>query len=143
MKWMSAGAVTGMLPIALGSYSTGWISVEHHELRLPKWDADGFKVALIADLHTNSPDAAAYASNAIRLVLEEKPDLIAIPGDFVNLSDDKHIEFLRQGLEPLHDHRLVLGADRALDELARSVPDRVLECLGHDVILVIPGRRAG
>jgi len=100
---MAAGAATSLLPFSLGKYSTSWISVEHHELLLPKWDADGFRVALLADLHTNTPDAADYAATAIRLAIEQKPDLIALPGDFLNLSDSKHVAYLEKGLEPLHE----------------------------------------
>jgi len=100
---MAAGAATSMVPLSFASYSTGWISVEHSELRLPKWDADGFRVALLADLHANSNDAADFAASAIRMAIEEKPDLIALPGDFVNTSDSKTIALGRRALEPLHE----------------------------------------
>ena len=100
---MSAGALTSLAPLSFGSYSTGWISVERHDLRLPKWDADGFRIAIIAYLHTNTPGATAHAVNAVRLAVAEKPDLIAIPGDFVNVDGPKHLAYIRESLEPLHD----------------------------------------
>ena len=100
---MTAGAVTAMAPLSFGSYCTGLISVEHHELSLPKWDADGLRVALLADLHTNTVEEVIHAKQAIRLAIEQKPDLIAIPGDFVNISEPTHLHFVRESLEPLHD----------------------------------------
>jgi len=103
LKWMTAGALTSLGSISLGSYETGYLSVERHELRLPNWDANGFKVALLADLHTNSPLEAIHAANAMRAAIAEKPDLIAIPGDFVNVGDHVHMAFVRQSLEPLRD----------------------------------------
>jgi predicted MPP superfamily phosphohydrolase len=100
---MSAGAVASLAPISLGSYSTGCLTLEKAELRLPKWDADGFRVALLADLHTNTPAEVMYAINAVKLAIEQKPDLIAIPGDFVNVSEPRHLGFVRQALEPFND----------------------------------------
>ena len=100
---MTAGAATAMVPVSLGSYSTGWLSVEHHDLFLPKWDANGFRVAIMADLHTNSQDEVTHAATAIRAAIREKPDLIALPGDFVNVANETHFAFLRKALEPLHD----------------------------------------
>ena len=100
---MTAGALTSLAPLTYGSYSTSWISVERHELQLPKWDADGFRVAVLADLHANTSDEGVQAANAIRIAIAEKPDLIAIPGDFVNRCTFEYLEYLRQALEPLHD----------------------------------------
>ncbi len=103
IRWMAAGATCTVLPLATASYSTGWVSVERHELELPQWDANGFKVALLADLHTNSPREVIHASHALELAIAEKPDLIALPGDFVNWGDTPHLNFVRQALEPLHE----------------------------------------
>jgi len=103
LKWTAAGALTSLGTVSLGSFETGFLSVEHHELRLPNWDANGFKVALLADLHTNSRLEAIHAANAVRAAMAETPDLIAIPGDFVNVGDPWHLAFVRQSLEPLHE----------------------------------------
>jgi len=100
---MTAGAITSLAPLSIASYSTGWPSVEKYAIRLPKWDADGFRVAVLADLHTNSKAEAAHAANALRLAIEQKPDLIALPGDFVNRGYEQYLGFVRESLEPLHD----------------------------------------
>ena len=103
LKWMAAGAASSLVPITLGSVSTGWISVEKYEIELPKWDANGFRIAVMADLHTNSPVEVQHAINAIRLAIDEKPDLIALPGDFVNFGDTRHLNYVQQALEALHE----------------------------------------
>lgn len=100
---MAAGAVSSLIPLSAGSLATGWISVEKYEVDLPKWDANGFRVAVMADLHTNSPREVEHAISAIRLAIAEKPDLIALPGDFVNFGDRKHLAYVQQALEVLHD----------------------------------------
>ncbi len=102
LKWFAAGAVASTFPIAYASYASTWLSVEHHELRLPKWDADGFKVALISDLHTDSELESECAQVAIRLAIEQKPDLIAIPGDFVYKLKQR-FDHVVSALAPLHD----------------------------------------
>lgn len=140
LRWMSAGAACSLLPMSYGSYSTGWISVEHHELHLPKWDADGFKVALLADFHANSPDAADYAASAIRMAIEEKPDLIALPGDFVNVSEAKHIGYLRRALEPLHDaHCPVIATLGNHDYNCNSVP-KVISAVRESSAILLQNR---
>ncbi|MBX3118434.1 MAG: metallophosphoesterase [Fimbriimonadaceae bacterium] len=60
------------------------LSVEKTTLKLPRWDADGFRVGLISDLHTNNTPQADRAIEALRLALIEKPDVILIGGDFLN-----------------------------------------------------------
>ncbi len=64
------------------------ITVEHTTLTLPKWDADGFRVGFISDLHTNTQKQAERAIEALRLALIEKPDIIMIGGDFLNKNED-------------------------------------------------------
>lgn len=62
------------------------LRVERHTLRLPKWDADGFKVALIADPHVNFVEPTKRAREAALLAMKERPDAILFLGDFVNHS---------------------------------------------------------
>ena len=137
LKWMSAGAMTSLVPISVGGLSTSWISLESHELRLPKWDADGFRVAVLADLHTNTPEEVACAIAAIRLALDQKPDLIAIPGDFVNISEPKHLGFVRTSLEPLHDAKCpVIATLGNHDYCCRNLSGIVKTVRGSSAILL-------
>lgn len=95
--------LTSIIPLSYASYSTGWISVERHELKLPKWDADGFRVAVLSDLHTDSAQEVEHAIQAIGLAIAEKPDLIAVVGDFINYGRAVNMEYARQSLVPLRD----------------------------------------
>lgn len=103
LKWLTTGALTSLLPLSYASYSTGWISVERRELQIPTWDADGFRVALLSDLHIDSQLEAEHAQLAIQMAIAEKPDLIAIPGDFVNKDQHPAYALVTQSLEPLHE----------------------------------------
>lgn len=75
------------------------IAIERSTLALPKWDADGFKVGFISDLHTNTPNQAERAVEALRLALLEKPDVVLIGGDFLDRSDETAVRSLDRFLQ--------------------------------------------
>lgn len=100
---MVAGGVASLAPFGWASVETGQPVIERKELSLPQWDADGFRVALLADLHANSPVEVAHAQNAIRLAIAEKPDVIALAGDFINFGGSQFLEYMRQSLEPVRE----------------------------------------
>ncbi len=77
------------------------LRVERHTLRLPRWTADGFRVALLTDLHMDSPTKARRAVEAARLAAAERPDVLLIGGDLVSFSQP----------------RVAQGAVKALDEI--------------------------
>jgi predicted MPP superfamily phosphohydrolase len=61
--------------------------VRERELRLPSWPAalDGFRVALVSDLHAGAPHVGeARVARLVESVNEHRPDLIALLGDFVD-----------------------------------------------------------
>lgn len=60
------------------------LAVERQTLTLPRWNADGFKVAFLSDFHLDHEGAALRAIEAIDLAAAEKPDLIAFGGDIVS-----------------------------------------------------------
>jgi predicted MPP superfamily phosphohydrolase len=106
LKALGAGALCALAPLAYGDAATGWIEVERQELTLPRWDADGFKVGFIADLHANSFRQMEHAKRAAELVMAEKPDVILIGGDFVNHGDPARLAHVGQSLEPLRDAKV-------------------------------------
>lgn len=126
-----------MAPLTYGSYSNHCISLERHELRLPRWRADGFRVALVADLHTDTPDAAECANRAVRMAVEEQVDLIAIPGDFLVHSSKVKFRQLQHALEPLNDAKCpVVGtlgnhdyASRAFSRLVQTLRSTTMTLL--------------
>lgn len=137
IKALSLGAASGAAGACYADGCANWLSVEHHELALPKWDADGFRVGLIADLHMNSLAETERAEKAIRLVMEQKPDVIIVGGDFVNYSEEPMLGYCRRALSLLGDAKCpclgVLGnhdydcpkPDLIIDAV-RSTPLRLL-----------------
>lgn len=78
-----------------------WLSLERKELKLERWDADGFRVGLVADLHMNSEIQFQRAQRAIKMVLDEKPDLFVMGGDYLNYSHEPMLGYIGKVLEPL------------------------------------------
>jgi hypothetical protein len=70
----------------------GWIEprrlrVRHVELRLPRWPAawDGFRLALISDLHAGAPHVGLErVADVVARTNAEGPDLVALLGDYVD-----------------------------------------------------------
>jgi predicted MPP superfamily phosphohydrolase len=60
------------------------LKIERHTLKLPRWDANGFRIALLADPHVNFVEPVKRAREAALLAMAEKTDVILILGDFVN-----------------------------------------------------------
>lgn len=77
------------------------LRVERSTLLLPRWTADGFRLALLADLHANSRPEAERARRAIQLAAAERPDAIALAGDFLNYSVPEVFEHVRHALDAL------------------------------------------
>ncbi|HEY0868433.1 MAG TPA: metallophosphoesterase [Fimbriimonas sp.] len=104
LRWFGYGAATAVAPVSYGEFSSGWLEVERHTLRLPRWDAGGFKVALLSDFHTMDDHRLEIGERAIDLALLEKPDAILLGGDYVNLGDRRRLKLLA---------RLLSGFERA------------------------------
>ncbi len=64
--------------------------------RLPV-EFDGFKVAVLADLHASAINQAHFINRTVELTLQEKPDLIVLPGDII----DGRVEKRKEDVEPL------------------------------------------
>lgn len=79
------------------------LELVQHTLTLPNWDANGFKVAVLADIHTNHALARDRAQRAIRMAIAEKPDLIVMPGDFINWPSIWPQKYLNETLTTLND----------------------------------------
>jgi predicted MPP superfamily phosphohydrolase len=126
---MAAGAFTSLASFSWASVSTGEPVVEHHELLLPQWDAEGLRLALLADLHTNSPMEVIHAQNAIRMALAEKPDILALAGDFINYGPPQFLEYLRQTLEPLREATCPVFASLGNHDYSCLNVDGVIEVL--------------
>lgn len=62
------------------------LSITRTDIRIPNLPAglDGLKVGLLADLHFKPDQDAPLLAEAVAALNHEKPDLIALPGDFID-----------------------------------------------------------
>jgi hypothetical protein len=104
-------------------YSKERIQIERRELRVPKWDADGLKVALITDMHISWARQLQRARRAIQMAIEEKPDVIIFAGDLIEYNDDEPLfQNLRKALEDLQGTTIPCFATLGNHEYALSKP---------------------
>lgn len=95
----------GIATAGVGAYQYGQadrLSLERRTLKLPRWDANGFKIAFISDFHLTNPRSVKRALEAVNLCEQEKPDVIALGGDYTHghhRSTLKQIEAFLKGIE--------------------------------------------
>ncbi|MBI3929068.1 MAG: metallophosphoesterase [Armatimonadetes bacterium] len=123
------------------------LQVTRHNLELPGLSSElsGLRIAMIADLHLGEHNSADFVAEAVRQVNELKPDLVVIPGDFIDSSYGYFAEaarVLRKLEAPLgalgtlgnHDHWE--GADRGgrqvLEQAGIRLIDNQRRFLGRD-----------
>lgn len=91
-----------------------WIEINYLQLTLPHLAAefDEYRIVQISDIHTDKWMNKERLSCIFRLVNEQKPDLIAITGDFVTRNQQQFIPNLRDTigqLAPKEETVAVLG----------------------------------
>jgi predicted MPP superfamily phosphohydrolase len=69
--------------------------VERVTVRVPKLPAafDGFRIGQLSDLHVQKSFSAFRLSPAVELLKAEKPDLIALTGDYVNFEETDNLPY--------------------------------------------------
>jgi len=89
-----------LVAIALDAfvYEPRALEVNHYEIRTDKRDKP-LRIAVIADLQTDAP--GDYERTAIRRALSEKPDVILLPGDYVQGLSVAAYDQLRPALNAL------------------------------------------
>jgi uncharacterized protein len=63
---------------------------------------EGLRIALLTDIHHSLLVGAEDVQKAVRLTLDQRPDLIVLGGDYVTLSDRAFVEPVAELLAPLH-----------------------------------------
>jgi hypothetical protein len=98
----TVGAITGAGVYGVG-YERHHLGVTRATLRvrnLPRaWD--GFRIALLTDIHHSALVPAADVAAAVTLANAEHPDLIVLGGDYVTMSDRAYMEPVAELLAPL------------------------------------------
>jgi predicted MPP superfamily phosphohydrolase len=129
LKCFGYGAATSIGTVGLADYSSRWLKVERHEIALPNWDATGFKVAVLSDFHSNRASDVSRSREALRIAIAENPDVIALPGDFIDQSSTRAIKSMKSALEPLHDANCPVVATMGNHDYWTNDPSRVIEGL--------------
>lgn len=100
MKWIGAGAaLTALSQVD----NRNELTVERHVLRLPRWNADGFKAALLTDLHMDSKSKADRAVRAAHIAAAERPDVLLIGGDLASTSRPDSLAECQRALRQIVD----------------------------------------
>jgi predicted MPP superfamily phosphohydrolase len=129
MKALAFGGAAAVVPAGYADFSSNHLVVERVALSLPRWDADGFRVAVVSDLHANKPAMAARAADAIKLALAESPDLLIMPGDFVNESDEPYLDLLEQALRPLREAKCPVIATMGNHDYWARNPRKIIDVM--------------
>lgn len=105
LRWLTAVGVG----LAVGSLAHGGLYERHHvtvtrsRLPVPGLDPvfDGLRVGLITDTHHSAFVPASLITQAVTLLLGERPDLIVLGGDYVTQRDRRFIAPSAEVLAPL------------------------------------------
>ena len=76
------GLVSGLSAYAFG-IEPDWLEVTHTEVPMPGLGKgfDGFRIGVVSDIHYPEWVDAAYIKRAFGLLMDQKPDLVCVPGD--------------------------------------------------------------
>jgi len=135
LKSALIGAAGGVALGAFADLDTHLIKLERHTLYLRNWQADGFRVALLADVHVNDPEAARIAAKAAQMAVDEKPDLIVMAGDFVNSSGRVILDHIGPAFVPVSDCSIPSIAVMGNHDYWTAVPNKVIRTVHRDTNL--------
>lgn len=105
-RLLQAGAWTlasaPFIIVARGIETADDISVRREELLMPKITKafDGFKIVQISDIHAGSYRDDRFMQEVRRRIIDERPSIIVLTGDFVNFQANE-LKIIRQQLEML------------------------------------------
>jgi predicted MPP superfamily phosphohydrolase len=98
-----AGAVGASL-LAYGAFvESRNLVLERRSIRLRRWPKrlDGFRIGVMSDLHLWSRRSEVLGREAVSMLLDEAPDMVAIAGDFVEVWGPHLPRAIGDLLEPL------------------------------------------
>lgn len=127
MCWSAAGVLASAVPMGYADLSTNSLPIERFDLTLPNWDVDGFRVGMLSDLHMVSDRTFRHAYLAATMLIREKPDVILLPGDFVESSDPVKLGYIDQFLRRITEWGCPAYATMGNHDYATAQPRRVIE----------------
>lgn len=126
MRWTTGGAVSAIAPFAYANRSIELITVEERELKVPNWDADGFRVILLSDVHMSSPKQFRIAMDAAKIAKHLDGDVILVPGDFVDSSTALSRDYIRAFCNRLGNSKIPAFATMGNHDYATADPGSVI-----------------
>jgi uncharacterized protein len=102
MQRMTAGAICSVGFSAWGTIESDQIEVVEKEIRLPSWDAQGSRIAVLADFHMVHEWDKDRALEAFRLAHAAKPDMLVLVGDFISRQDPVEIKYVKELAGEIH-----------------------------------------
>lgn len=102
--WLVGAAVGGAAWLVYGALvESNKLVLERKTLFPPKWPKrlHGYRIGVLADIHLRDIYTVDHARRAIDLLLDEAPDVIVLPGDFVGYWKQESPDLLRAVLGPL------------------------------------------
>lgn len=94
--FLKAAALSALGAGSLGVGSVGyardiepdWLDIVRRHVEMPRLapEFDGYRLLLMSDIHADGPTAAERLSKACGLANAEKPDIVAVTGDFATSS---------------------------------------------------------
>jgi uncharacterized protein len=81
-------AAAGALMVATAAYSLWieprWLQLRHRRIHVRNLPAalEGFRVGLLTDLHAGGESHFRVVRSAVRMLMQQRPDLVALTGDF-------------------------------------------------------------
>lgn len=128
-RWWIAGAGAAAVLAAYSIFvEPRWLQLRTptiHIRKLPQ-ELEGFRVGLLTDFHAGTPWHFEVLRRAVRMIMAERPDLIALTGDFAS---DRSRDFTQvlQALEGLHashgvyavpgNHDYTVGIDKWREQI--------------------------
>ncbi len=105
------------------------VGVTKRDLVLPRFDADGIRIAHLADFHANNKAKADRAILAIDLADAEKPDLIVMTGDFIDSDKDSVLDQLKRVMNRLGECSCPIAMVMGNHDYWVNQPRKVIEIL--------------
>ena len=84
-------------------YEANRLVIERRTLRLRGWrrSLNGFKIALLADMHIRDEYSMELDKRAVAAALDANPDMVVLAGDIVGYWKPESQDLLAEALEPL------------------------------------------
>ena len=107
MKLRNVALALGATAVGMFAYGmlveSNRLVVERRRLRLKKWPKhlDGFRIVVLADFHVRGKWSIEQAHRAVAAAIAEQPDMVVLPGDFIDFWKPASDAHLREFLGPL------------------------------------------